>query len=279
MEYKTIEEMAAMQHADLVRYAMHLQEKHDEEAGGHAFSEELYRALWDRAWAVCQEQAPLAPSQALLDLLRQTQPHLGSVPPTCGCDACDLEQRIVAALERPQGRLDDYRSTIAASRAALAGIGAPAIHAERLDEIAGLLQRQIGPRLIVLRGLPGSGKSTWARTYLAAHPEAVRINRDELHILLHGARPRDGGGNETITARARDALIVQALTMGRTAISDDTNLREYHIQHFQALAAPFGAPIEIVVMQTSIEECIRRDAQRPKPVGERRIRQMAGEIP
>ena len=235
VDYKTDEQLQAMPHADLARYAMHLQIKHDEEAGGHASSSESYRDLWHRAWAVCQEQAALAPTQALLDLLRTVQCHLGTVPPTCGCDACDLERRIVAALEAAparrlisdhqemrgdaraalasidaQDRLDDQIATIAACRAALAGIGAPVVHAERLDEIADILQRQAGPRLIVLRGLPGSGKSTWAREYMAQRSGAVRINRDDLREMLHGDRPWNVI-DEAVTVRARDALIVQAV--------------------------------------------------------------------
>lgn len=277
VDYKTDEQLQAMPHADLARYAMHLQIKYDEEAGGHASSSESYRDLWYRAWAVCQEQATLVPTQALLDLLRTVQCHLGTVPPTCGCDACDLERRIVAALERPQDRLEGYQATIAACRAALAGIGAPTVHSERLDEVAGLVRWLSGPRLIVLRGLPGSGKSTWARAYLGQHPEAVRINRDDLREMLYGDRLWSAI-DEAVTVRARDALIVQALLAGRTVILDDTNLRDHHIQAAEALARPLGVPVEIVVMEASIEECIARDAQRPQPVGERRIRELAGEI-
>lgn len=59
---------------------------------------DFYRELCQKAWFVCQEHATLAPTAALLALLRQVQPHLGSVPPTCGCDACALERQIEAAL-------------------------------------------------------------------------------------------------------------------------------------------------------------------------------------
>ncbi|HEX2774665.1 MAG TPA: AAA family ATPase, partial [Micromonosporaceae bacterium] len=40
-------------------------------------------------------------------------------------------------------------------------------------------------RLIVTRGLPGSGKTTYARTL---QPRVVRVNRDDLRRMLHGGR-------------------------------------------------------------------------------------------
>ena len=47
-----------------------------------------------------------------LAMLRWCVPHLGSVGPTCGCDACELERQIVAALDgarAAQARADKER--------------------------------------------------------------------------------------------------------------------------------------------------------------------------
>ena len=40
-------------------------------------------------------------------------------------------------------------------------------------------------RLILMQGLPGSGKSTRAKELLDENPHAVRINRDLLRTMLH----------------------------------------------------------------------------------------------
>lgn len=128
--------------------------------------------------------------------------------------------------------------------------------------------------LIMLRGLPGSGKTTWAHAYLVAHPTAVRVNRDELRAMLHGARPWSAA-DEAVTTRVRDALICQALLLGRTVISDDTNLEPYHLSTLTALAAPFGVTVRVVEMATPLEACIARDARRERPVGADMIRRMA----
>lgn len=129
--------------------------------------------------------------------------------------------------------------------------------------------------LIILRGLPGSGKTTWAREYLLQHPEAARVNRDDIRAMLHNPRlwsPED----ETATSIARNAIIRELLELGRVVISDDTNLNRHHIDTFQAIVeAARSRIIDVVTFTTPLEECIRRDSHRSHPVGELRIRQMA----
>lgn len=129
------------------------------------------------------------------------------------------------------------------------------------------------PSVIILKGLPGSGKSTWARAYCADHPNTCRVNKDDLRAMLHGSAYTPG--NESLVVRARDVLISQALQFGWTVVVDDTNLQPYHEQQIRTLASVFGAGVEVITFDTPIEECIRRDAQRDRPVGEVVIRQMA----
>jgi len=128
--------------------------------------------------------------------------------------------------------------------------------------------------LIILRGLPGSGKTTWAREYLADHPDAIRVNRDDLRAMLHGERPWSMV-DEATTLAARDAVIAAALRCGRTVVVDDTNLTRWHRQELTALAERHGASARLVVLDTPIAECIRRDALRPRPVGAARITELA----
>lgn len=130
---------------------------------------------------------------------------------------------------------------------------------------------------IVCCGLPGSGKTTWAKQYLADHPGWVRVNKDDIRAQL-----KRGGWKWTQLAEnqmvvpERDRRIREALGAGYSVISDDTNLSPKHISAFQAIARELGATFEIrSFLNISIGECIARDRLRLEPVGEAVIRKLA----
>ncbi|NUR25646.1 MAG: AAA family ATPase, partial [Catenulispora sp.] len=55
------------------------------------------------------------------------------------------------------------------------------------------------PKFILTRGLPGSGKTTWAK----AQPGFVRVNRDELRTMLHGGLLGTGWAEQQVTVAQR----------------------------------------------------------------------------
>lgn len=126
--------------------------------------------------------------------------------------------------------------------------------------------------LIILRGVPGSGKTTWARTYCENHRTAKRVNKDDLRAMLN-----DGAyslTNEAFVQQAQIAIIEAAARSHCQVVIDDTNINPDHIETFTELAQRIGYGIRIVDMTTPLEECIRRDAERARPVGANRIRDM-----
>lgn len=91
--------------------------------------------------------------------------------------------------------------------------------------------------LVILRGVPGSGKSLIARWLVGQH-DFVRVNRDTLRQMLHN----DNGGNhskeqEKITSGVRDDIIRRALAAGKSVVVDDTNLSNKNVNHFVQLCA------------------------------------------
>jgi predicted kinase len=128
-------------------------------------------------------------------------------------------------------------------------------------------------RVILTKGLPGSGKSTWARQQLEQQPgKYKRINKDDLRRMLDDGRHTDR--NEKVVEHARDALILLAIEQGFDVIIDDTNLAVRHERHITQLVGS-SAKVEIKdFTDVPIDECIRRDLRRDASVGERVIRQM-----
>ncbi|WP_229071303.1 AAA family ATPase [Actinoplanes sp. DH11] len=128
-------------------------------------------------------------------------------------------------------------------------------------------------RLLITRGLPASGKTTFARKL---QPGVVRVNRDGLRRMLHGSRLYTQRAEAQVTQAQRAA--VEALLRARgSVIVDDTNLRAKTVREWAELAARFGASFEVHdFTDVPLDECLRRDAGRPEDerVGEAGIRRM-----
>lgn len=126
-------------------------------------------------------------------------------------------------------------------------------------------------KLIMLKGLPGSGKSTWALNYVKNNPSAVRINRDSLREMIGNYR---SGKDERLIVQYRDMCIVNALIGERTVVVDDTNFDPAHEKALRIFAEHHSAQFEEVKFDTPLNDCIKNDLKRNRSVGERVIRKM-----
>lgn len=134
-------------------------------------------------------------------------------------------------------------------------------------------------KVILMRGLPGSGKSTYAKQLVATAPNIYkRINRDDLRAMFDNSHWSPG--NEKFVKKVRDILIIKALEEGKHVIVDDTNLSSTNETRVRQLVQEFNkmhndtVQVEVKEMAVSLQECIARDAKRDKPVGAKRIREM-----
>lgn len=136
--------------------------------------------------------------------------------------------------------------------------------------------------LWITRGLPASGKTTWARQQLAnwegGPGSIIRLNRDDLRRMAlpkgYGAPEHDA--EQGITA-ARDAALAALLTAGYDVICDDTNLHGDYVEALIDIAHRAQADVEVVdFTHVPLEECLRRDRVRhpEQRVGEDVIRTM-----
>lgn len=128
--------------------------------------------------------------------------------------------------------------------------------------------------LYMTKGLPASGKTTWAKRKMKEHPGSYkRVNKDDLRAMVD-----DGhwsGSNEKFILGVRDYVVSTALNAGLHVIVDDTNLVPKHEARLRQLAQQGGAAFEVVdFTHVGVEECIARDQKRPNYVGEPVIRKM-----
>ena len=79
-------------------------------------------------------------------------------------------------------------------------------------------------KLIICRGLPASGKSTWAKQWVLEDPEhRVRINQDDIRLMLgkYWVPSR-----EKLVQHIQEEALIEALLRGYNIVIDNTNLNE-----------------------------------------------------
>ena len=129
-------------------------------------------------------------------------------------------------------------------------------------------------KLLVLKGLPASGKSTEAKR-LVAEEGYARTNKDTIRKELFGDEYKRK--DEKKVVKERDRLIREYLTQGRNVVVDDTNLNPVHIKDLAAIAKEFNTIFEVddSFLDVPLTECIERDSKRgDEMVGENAIRGM-----
>jgi len=128
-------------------------------------------------------------------------------------------------------------------------------------------------RVLILQGLPASGKSQFARELLLAKPGSwVRTNKDLLREMAHASCWSPA--NEKFIVKLRDNAILMALEAGKHVVVDDTNFGHNIEQIKELVKGQAKVQINNSFLQVDVEECIRRDLLRPKSVGKDVIMKM-----
>lgn len=128
------------------------------------------------------------------------------------------------------------------------------------------------PKLLMLKGLPASGKSTRAKEIVTTG-NYVRVNRDLIRTMLHF--DKWSGRNEEATVNAEKAIALDALIRGLSVVVDDCNLNHGNKDMWKELAKSANATFDVEKVDTSMEECLERDKGREKAVGRHVIVNMA----
>ena len=133
-------------------------------------------------------------------------------------------------------------------------------------------------KLILTRGIQGSGKTYFAKAWVAEDPEnRIRINNDDIRNMLgvYWVTSR-----EKLVSSIKKHMAEEAINRGYDIVVDNMNLNPKEILFWKDMVKtantdPDGYQYEIEFKDFFIplEECIRRDAARPNPIGEKVIRE------
>lgn len=139
-------------------------------------------------------------------------------------------------------------------------------------------------KVIVLQGLPASGKSTWAKAWVKEDPEyRVRFNRDDIRNMLgtYWVPSR-----ESLINSIYDAFIKDAMINGYDIVLDNMNLNKSTLKEIEDEVNDFNEWIshsdcnlryEIEYksfLEVPLQTCIDRDSKRENPIGEMTIRRI-----
>jgi predicted kinase len=166
-----------------------------------------------------------------------------------------------------------------------AGAGVSAVADALAAKAADLLRTERDSRLdqvlIVTRGLPGCGKTTRARAWVAQDPgHRARVGRDAIRSEVFCSRQFVLGPLETVVSTVQHQMIGALLDAGLSVVADDTNLPGHRIDGWRRFADRAGVRLEVWDMTgVGVEECIRRDKARAAAgghlIGEKAIRDAA----
>ena len=127
------------------------------------------------------------------------------------------------------------------------------------------------PKLILLVGIPGSGKTTYAKNYIEQNSDTIHLSSDAIRKELYGDEAIQGNPSEVFSLMQKRA--VEALNEGYDVIYDATNITRRDRASIISICPKFYQ-IEVHIIWAPIETCIERDATRDRTVGKAVIDKM-----
>jgi tRNA uridine 5-carbamoylmethylation protein Kti12 len=121
-------------------------------------------------------------------------------------------------------------------------------------------------KIFILSGIPGCGKSTWAKNLITQNPDTKRINRDDLRKMLDDNRYTEG--NENFVNKSKLALIKIGIESEKDMIIDDTHCYNDYliwlIDEIRKYADKFEKTIfiELIDFDIDVDTCIERNNNR-----------------
>ena len=136
--------------------------------------------------------------------------------------------------------------------------------------------------LIILQGIQGSGKTTWAKNWVKEDPKhRVRFNQDDIRNMfgVYWIPSR-----ESLVKAMHNSFLNEAMLEGYDIVLDNMNLNQKTLNEIKEIVEEFNkwvslTPVDLhydIKYQTFFDVplsiCIERDKQRDLQIGEKVIR-------
>lgn len=127
-------------------------------------------------------------------------------------------------------------------------------------------------KIILTQGIQGSGKTTWAKAWVAEDPKhRIRINNDDITSMW--GQPFGTPGLYKRLKITRVYMISKAISEGLDIVVDNMNLSNNSLKEIQTIIENTDYIIEYKdFTKVPLEVCIKRDSKRPNSIGEKIIR-------
>lgn len=137
--------------------------------------------------------------------------------------------------------------------------------------------------LIILQGIQGSGKTTWAKNWVKEDPKhRVRFNQDDIRNMfgVYWVPSR-----ESLVKAMRNSFLNEAMLEGYDIVLDNMNLNQKTLNEIKEIVEEFNKWVSLTTVDlyydikyqtffdVPLSICIERDKQRDLQIGEKVIRE------
>jgi predicted kinase len=119
--------------------------------------------------------------------------------------------------------------------------------------------------ILVLQGLPASGKSTFAKTLTQTNKNWIRVNRDDIRTMFNFEW---NNYYEELVRQIELDMVKTIIGRGFSVVIDDTNLSTVTCDKWKETAKQLNCPITFRFFHIDLKEALQRDSKRQNPVGE-----------
>lgn len=131
-------------------------------------------------------------------------------------------------------------------------------------------------KLIIIRGLPYSGKTNKAIELLKQHENIIRLSKEDLaRMLFCNLDKAINIENKKYIVDLFNKAFNRAILSRKSIILDDINISDNAVKYYSFIAKQNNYKVEIVNNSIDLQQCLLQDVLSNDPIGKERIKKLA----